>query len=77
MARNIHIMGCSESSPPPTEISPTSRDAPSGARVTGGAQRHENQSATAGGQPETWEPAVHFDRLLDRILDGLVRAPST
>ena len=29
-----------------------------------------------GGQPETWDPAVHFDRLLDRILDGLVRAPS-
>jgi AcrR family transcriptional regulator len=29
-----------------------------------------------GGEPETWDPAVHFDRLLDRILDGLVRAPS-
>jgi AcrR family transcriptional regulator len=28
-----------------------------------------------GGQPETWDPAVHFDRLLDRVLDGLVRAP--
>jgi AcrR family transcriptional regulator len=28
-----------------------------------------------GGQPETFEPAAHFDRLLDRILDGLVRAP--
>ena len=28
------------------------------------------------GEPETWDPAVHFDRLLDRILDGLVRAPS-
>ena len=28
-----------------------------------------------GGQPETLEPAVHFDRLLDKILDGLVRAP--
>ena len=28
-----------------------------------------------GGEPETWDPAVHFDRLLDRILDGLVRAP--
>jgi hypothetical protein len=28
MARNIHIMGCSESSPPPTEISLTCRDAP-------------------------------------------------
>ena len=27
-----------------------------------------------GGQPETWDPAVHFDRLLDRVLDGLVRA---
>ena len=27
-----------------------------------------------GGQPETGDPAVHFDRLLDRILDGLVRA---
>jgi AcrR family transcriptional regulator len=26
-----------------------------------------------GGQPETFDPAVHFDRLLDRILDGLVR----
>jgi AcrR family transcriptional regulator len=25
-----------------------------------------------GGQPETWDPAVHFDRLLDRVLDGLV-----
>jgi hypothetical protein len=29
-----------------------------------------------GGQPETWDPAVHFDRLLDRVLDGLVRAAS-
>jgi AcrR family transcriptional regulator len=28
-----------------------------------------------GGQPETFDPAAHFDRLLDRILDGLVRAP--
>jgi AcrR family transcriptional regulator len=27
-----------------------------------------------GGQPETWDPVVHFDRLLDRVLDGLVRA---
>jgi AcrR family transcriptional regulator len=27
-----------------------------------------------GGQPETWDAAVHFDRLLDRVLDGLVRA---
>ena len=27
-----------------------------------------------GGEPETWDPAVHFDRLLDRVLDGLVRA---
>ena len=27
-----------------------------------------------GGQPETWDPAVHFDRLLDRVLDGLVGA---
>jgi AcrR family transcriptional regulator len=26
------------------------------------------------GQPEAFDPAVHFDRLLDRILDGLVRA---
>jgi AcrR family transcriptional regulator len=26
-----------------------------------------------GGQPETFDPAAHFDRLLDRILDGLVR----
>jgi AcrR family transcriptional regulator len=31
---------------------------------------------TEGGQPETFDPAVHFDRLLDRILDGVVRAPS-
>jgi AcrR family transcriptional regulator len=29
-----------------------------------------------GGEPETFEPAVHFDRLLDRVLDGLVRAPA-
>ena len=28
-----------------------------------------------GGQPETWDPALHFDRLLDRILDGLVGGP--
>ncbi len=27
----------------------------------------------SGGEPETFEPAAHFDRLLDRILDGLVR----
>jgi AcrR family transcriptional regulator len=27
-----------------------------------------------GGEPEAWDPAVHFDRLLDRVLDGLVRA---
>jgi AcrR family transcriptional regulator len=26
-----------------------------------------------GGGPETFDPAVHFDRLLDKILDGLVR----
>ena len=26
-----------------------------------------------GGEPETFDPAAHFDRLLDRILDGLVR----
>jgi hypothetical protein len=26
-----------------------------------------------GGQPETFDPAAHFDRLLDKILDGLVR----
>ena len=26
-----------------------------------------------GGAPETFEPAAHFDRLLDKILDGLVR----
>jgi len=28
-----------------------------------------------GGQPETLDPAAHFDRLLDKILDGLVRTP--
>ncbi|HUA30948.1 MAG TPA: TetR/AcrR family transcriptional regulator C-terminal domain-containing protein [Streptosporangiaceae bacterium] len=28
-----------------------------------------------GGQPETLDPAAHFDRLLDKILDGLVRPP--
>jgi AcrR family transcriptional regulator len=28
-----------------------------------------------GGQPEAFDPAVHFSRLLDRILDGLVRRP--
>jgi AcrR family transcriptional regulator len=28
-----------------------------------------------GGQPETFDPAAHFDRLLDKILDGLVRPP--
>jgi AcrR family transcriptional regulator len=26
-----------------------------------------------GGEPETFDPAAHFDRLLDKILDGLVR----
>jgi AcrR family transcriptional regulator len=26
----------------------------------------------AGGEPETFDPAAHFDRLLDKILDGLV-----
>jgi AcrR family transcriptional regulator len=26
-----------------------------------------------GGQPETFDPAAHFDRLLDRVLDGVVR----
>ena len=26
-----------------------------------------------GGEPEAFDPAAHFDRLLDRILDGLVR----
>lgn len=26
-----------------------------------------------GGQPETFDPAAHFDRLLDKMLDGLVR----
>jgi len=25
-----------------------------------------------GGAPETFEPAVHFDRVLDKVLDGLV-----
>jgi AcrR family transcriptional regulator len=28
-----------------------------------------------GGPPETFDPAAHFDRLLDRILDGVVRPP--
>jgi AcrR family transcriptional regulator len=28
-----------------------------------------------GGQPETLDPAASFDRLLDRVLDGLVQAP--
>jgi AcrR family transcriptional regulator len=28
-----------------------------------------------GAQPETLDPATHFDRLLDKILDGLVWAP--
>jgi AcrR family transcriptional regulator len=31
----------------------------------------------SGGEPETFDPAAHFDRLLDRILDGLVRPPGT
>jgi hypothetical protein len=26
-----------------------------------------------GGEPEAFDPAFHFDRLLDKILDGLVR----
>ncbi|HVT69935.1 MAG TPA: TetR/AcrR family transcriptional regulator C-terminal domain-containing protein, partial [Trebonia sp.] len=30
-----------------------------------------------GGQPETWDPAEHFGRLLDKVLDGLVRPPET
>ncbi len=29
----------------------------------------------AGGEPEALDPAAHFGRLLDRILDGLVLAP--
>jgi AcrR family transcriptional regulator len=28
-----------------------------------------------GGQPEAFDPAVHFGRLLDRILDGLLHGP--
>jgi AcrR family transcriptional regulator len=28
-----------------------------------------------GGQPETFDPTAHFDRLLDKILDGLVSRP--
>ena len=31
----------------------------------------------SGGTPETFDPAAHFDRLLDKILDGLVRPPGT
>ena len=27
------------------------------------------------GPPETFDPAGHFDRLLDKLLDGLVRLP--
>jgi AcrR family transcriptional regulator len=27
----------------------------------------------SGGEPETFDPAAHFDRLIDKILDGLVR----
>jgi AcrR family transcriptional regulator len=35
-------------------------------------------AAIADGSPlETFSPAAHFDRLLDRILDGLVPAPGT
>jgi AcrR family transcriptional regulator len=30
-------------------------------------------AAVAHGEPETFDPAAHFDRLLDKILDGLVR----
>jgi len=30
-----------------------------------------------GGEPETFDPAAQFDRLIDKILDGLVRPPST
>ena len=29
-----------------------------------------------GGPPETWDPAVHFGRLLGLVLDGLLRAAS-
>jgi AcrR family transcriptional regulator len=29
------------------------------------------------GEPEPWDPVVHFDRILDRILDGLVLGPGT
>jgi hypothetical protein len=25
------------------------------------------------GEPETFDPTAHFDRLIDKILDGLVR----
>jgi AcrR family transcriptional regulator len=30
-------------------------------------------AAVTGTEPEPFDPAVHFDRLLDRLLDGLVR----
>ncbi len=30
-------------------------------------------AAVAHGEPETFDPAAHFDRLLGKILDGLVR----
>lgn len=32
-------------------------------------------AAAEGGQLQSFDPAAHFDRLLDKILDGLVRAP--
>jgi AcrR family transcriptional regulator len=31
----------------------------------------------SGGEPETFDPAVHFDRLIDKILDGLVGLAGT
>jgi AcrR family transcriptional regulator len=30
----------------------------------------------AGGEPEAFDPVAHFDRLLDKILDGLVQPPA-
>jgi hypothetical protein len=33
----------------------------------------DTPACSIGGDPEAFEPATHFDRLLDKILDGLVR----
>src|SRR3984885_10414662 len=89
MPRNNHIMGFSESSPPPTEVSCTCRDAPAAApgnipawlRRGRIAERSTARRSPAPSPRRTPRPGGAaatplFGRLLDRVLDGLVRTAS-